>query len=814
MIAAAELPDAVLAVVAYIEQASGIVATGAAVPPLPSAVQQLVGPVGQMMLAVPSQADNAAGVAARAALVSNLESMVPGSDQVLTSGFCTKTKSFFSIFFPSWSARAYQPSVATRFPQSSSWWNGFATAALCQSMYYLTRDLKPQLLQDDIHAAVTDANSQMFDEHGSGAQWYSYVYSVADPAFATALSQVQGRLADALQLYQATLCSSTWQQYYLGVLASGNLVLDWYWYHHFIKQLALTASVANVSALAAALPKSLQIPQSVSSQKWTTYNFWIRSGTRTAIDHNDIDADARAQILAKVSIPSSSGQAYASEGYSFDFTANKMPGSKYRQVPSSCFAAGTQVRMADGTLRAIEQVRPGDLVATPNGARRVGYVAMPLRGGRDLYRFEDSALRFADSHPFAHPAAGQGGPALVSAARERLAANVPTLGSVGLAQLARGVGLVVEGQAGAVPAPGLVRERAGDQVLADQVLYDLVLETQGDELSLYYAGDGERRYLVASEIPIILREPWAAIAIIQALRLVAPRLAAALPTTDRTVAAAELWRRLWPAVDDFLLHVTAGLDAATATADAPELSLTELPAAVRATMVHLATAASAGDYNWRLGWLLECLLLWHGEQAAAAIDRGWRQIPGLGGRAEDRRVVAVSLHEVTLFAEHPAAGATKLELHLSLLDATCGARLGQGFAVAPARAAYAYSASDCYLPVSGDVKGPALDLHIEVTAETTAGIAPLTTAQLHFPPDCPDSGVRRGAELIRDVAGASVGRVTLDVRLLTQAQADKERAAAAGWNDAAKQAFANRFGRAWGMQLLRQLDPGTEFPRR
>lgn len=36
-----------------------------------------------------------------------------------------------------------------------------------------------------------------------------------------------------------------------------------------------------------------------------------------------------------------------------------------------CFSAGTQVRMADGTGRAIEQVLPGDFVDTPIGPRRV-----------------------------------------------------------------------------------------------------------------------------------------------------------------------------------------------------------------------------------------------------------------------------------------------------------------------------------------------------------------------------------------------------------------------------------------------------------
>ncbi|MBM2886412.1 hypothetical protein JFK97_18645 [Chromobacterium phragmitis] len=69
---------------------------------------------------------------------------------------------------------------------------------------------------------------------------------------------------------------------------------------------------------------------------------------------------------------------------------------------SSCFVAGTQVLLADGSTRPIECVMPGDLVHSDAGqSSRVRDVERPLLGARRLYALNQGAPFVTDEHPFA-----------------------------------------------------------------------------------------------------------------------------------------------------------------------------------------------------------------------------------------------------------------------------------------------------------------------------------------------------------------------------------------------------------------------------
>lgn len=65
-----------------------------------------------------------------------------------------------------------------------------------------------------------------------------------------------------------------------------------------------------------------------------------------------------------------------------------------------CFRRGAMVRMADGALRAIETIRPGDQVLTPKGSNTVLLVSMPIRGKPPLYAINHRYFQFAATHPF------------------------------------------------------------------------------------------------------------------------------------------------------------------------------------------------------------------------------------------------------------------------------------------------------------------------------------------------------------------------------------------------------------------------------
>lgn len=69
-----------------------------------------------------------------------------------------------------------------------------------------------------------------------------------------------------------------------------------------------------------------------------------------------------------------------------------------------CFAAGALVTMADGSTKAIEDVRAGDLVRGRNGAANpVTEVQTPRLGKRSLYSVNDGSFLVTSSHPFHTP---------------------------------------------------------------------------------------------------------------------------------------------------------------------------------------------------------------------------------------------------------------------------------------------------------------------------------------------------------------------------------------------------------------------------
>ncbi len=73
----------------------------------------------------------------------------------------------------------------------------------------------------------------------------------------------------------------------------------------------------------------------------------------------------------------------------------------YADSESSCFVAGTEILMADGSIRAIESLRSGDRVMGYNGAvnRVTGVEVVPL-AGRMLHSFNGELPFVTAEHPF------------------------------------------------------------------------------------------------------------------------------------------------------------------------------------------------------------------------------------------------------------------------------------------------------------------------------------------------------------------------------------------------------------------------------
>lgn len=70
-------------------------------------------------------------------------------------------------------------------------------------------------------------------------------------------------------------------------------------------------------------------------------------------------------------------------------------------IQLSCFVAGTQIAMGDGSCKSIEDVKVGDMVMTSRGAYPVIGLDWTVLGSRKLYAFNESKKYFVTSeHPF------------------------------------------------------------------------------------------------------------------------------------------------------------------------------------------------------------------------------------------------------------------------------------------------------------------------------------------------------------------------------------------------------------------------------
>lgn len=89
-------------------------------------------------------------------------------------------------------------------------------------------------------------------------------------------------------------------------------------------------------------------------------------------------------------------------------TAGAVWGIPTAPPPSTCFPAGSLVRMADGSSKPIEEVAVGDLVYSPKlGADIVSDAHPTTLGSRKLFRMDDDSIRWSEEHSFWIERAGE-----------------------------------------------------------------------------------------------------------------------------------------------------------------------------------------------------------------------------------------------------------------------------------------------------------------------------------------------------------------------------------------------------------------------
>ncbi|KML43838.1 hypothetical protein VL15_37110 [Burkholderia cepacia] len=764
--------------------------------------------VGKLSEALPPEGANPIGSRARAIYVNRIQGATPGNySQLFGTG-----RSFRSIFFSNYAPDAEAGNLASLVGFSDDFWRQFSVAALCQQMYAVTSSLRRQLLIDDIDRDIAAWNASL---RAHGAHWYAYVAAVTDGVIKSALapfSRTAVDMAAARTDYIRGLTSDAWINMKRTQDATGNWPdRDWELFHHWIKLVALGARDAEIdSTISTVVSKGLPVPQQLMAGNWLGWSNWMLQNLGGA----DL-SDATGAMLKEVcnTYPGSQWPSCMREANSYEFTANSQPGSRYRHVPGgSCFAPGSMVVLADGTLKAIESIRSGDEVRTPRGKRSVVLRAAPMRSDRPLFRFAGVDFAFTSGHPFLIHASKAGSNGEYAAVNpEHLAASIPGFNQFGIRRLgADGAPDLIchapEGEAALRPVQPRDIEPAPLEGV--ETLYDLVLEPDGDDRSEYFIGDRTTQLLVSSELPRFLSAPATTAVMLHLLKECAGPALSILHRVPDTAVHDLLNIALDSIALDLLpvavassqsLHVDSRSDVPLLT---PGVSAS-LTSAVSAFAARFSTTSTLG-YDQRMGAFLDLFLSKFAHQFHDAVRQGWRRFDL--APEDESAVLAVSIRGLEFFEALDVPPLSDAELSLTLqygqqaiahtvpvdvLASTAGCLyVGDGAAYISGWRQAADTASSARLRVALRRRSDRKDAEF-------VGVA-------YSPfPGC--SGFLSTCHPVLAGDGRMVGRVTLDVRCLAEPVRTSEEAARAAWTSADEAAFAARLAQAAAARFVERF---------
>lgn len=752
-------------------------------------------PVQALLVAVP---DFSYGEKARQIYVNHLMSMTPGH----ASAWLGHERTFREVFFPNWQAIEGREGVMPITRLNTTWWADFAAAVLCQAMAYVTNVLRPQMLRAAI-AQDVQAKNQELRQHS--APFYAWVLG---RTFEPLKNLIAGDAARAKEQYRQALIANAaapvlWQP------AEPGFPVGWALFHHYAKLLALGATAIEVDEVIDALQGAgLDIPAVVAKSAWRAYP--AHFGQPADINYRDVAEAARNGLMGSTALPSYGGVAFAMvEGYAFEFIARGQPGHKYYRAPNSgsCFSGNTLVLLANGQAKPIRALRPGEMVATPSGPQRVGFISTPLLHHRSLRQVNGLAFGFTDSHPFVQLpglASAIPQPGLLCVNPEALLANIPSVAQVGLGTLQTGANLWGITDAANVAAPAVIPVTSltpYSTSAADPHVYDLVLLGSAGQTPQFYVGDGRQFVLTTTEMPILADFPYAAVAIITALVHATPALAnlanGAQAVLTEPEVADKLFARLHflsvTQLTQWLAKLAPTIDPA-ALLQAPPLVKT---ASLRNQLEDYLTGLDDLDsaQNVAFGAFFEKLTSRLAEELELAVHLGWRSFPATAGE-----VVALSMDMLRLQVEQALPPGARLRLEIKTLGLpntesfTCWNTGGR-----PNTTLVQHFDQVLYLQTpyrKGELQGLALAWYLE-DAHTPVAV---TTS---YWPESLQAPYRRFCPQVFTPQGQVAGECHYDVRLLTHEQATAEKPRMAAWqaNTAAKDHYAHQLGLRLGAIL-------------
>jgi hypothetical protein len=393
---------------------------------------------------------------------------------------------------------------------------------------------------------------------------------------------------------------------------------------------------------------------------------------------------------------------------------------------------------------------------------------------------------------------------------------VPTLATTGVGKLRSGsVLLGFTDTATAVPQKMVVEtiteKQGGDP---DPHLYDLILVPEGAEDSKYYVGSEGTFYLVASELPIMTRAPYATKVLLHILantmpqfiekstQLATPRtLAAAAPAPHATSAPAP-HATFVQFLDSFRYQISATAVAPPIPKMAPRALMAAAPPKPLPVLVaeYMRSLNEAGpELNSTIGSTFETLSGTLVDQVESAVELGWRLIPKEGG---DR--IAVSIAGLHLEEHHPLRTGAPLRIDVKLYtDSQLRETHSLTDLLGRTNTTFAkYFDNVIYLDTKrSDVKG-ANRLVLEIYAGPSP--VPAFSTSTELPAAYPVPTVKYELPAI-SADNNSYGRIDLDVRVMSEADIQEERQQALNWNDTLKMRFSDELGESLSKELTKAL---------
>ena len=441
-------------------------------------------PVRKLITETPDLKSNPVGVLVHNALVNKLEGATPGRH----SEFLRSGDTFRSIFFPKYSSPE-KDVVSSYIGLDDEWWSDFSVAVLCQSMYYQTSDLRPQLMIDDINSAVDDHNTNLRSE----------VVKLYSHALICHFMKYSGNLEAAKTKYIQNICTPEWVTYKEKQYNDGTLKNpEWEEFNHWAKLSGLGASDAEIANTINTLKSmGLRILPDVDVDTWRSYTSpWFDD-----LSHSDIDSDARDGEVRSEYIPSwGPYPVFMKEENSFEFTADSQPGNKYRQPPSgSCFTGDTLVLLKGGFLKPIKDITSDEYVQTWSGClRKVMFVSSPPTGNRSMYSINGLGFKFTRTHPFLN--AVNTGPRYLAISPLSVLHMIPMLSYEGVGQMAVGSKLLGFSLSTATTC-AIDVTKIEEVSVSGELVYDLILEPDSSGQFEYIVGTSDALFVVTSELP-------------------------------------------------------------------------------------------------------------------------------------------------------------------------------------------------------------------------------------------------------------------------------------------------------------------------